>query len=111
MPLPPVTPLQFAILEALLNGKRSGRQVRVALAAQKIKKSGPAFYQIMARLEDAKWVEGWYEQKIIDGQIIRERWYRILGRGIQALNTTREFYSASTELRFGKVDAHDAFAL
>jgi DNA-binding PadR family transcriptional regulator len=92
MPLPALTALQFMVLEVLLKGDSSGRDIRSHLAAQKVKKSGPAFYQLMARMEDAGFVEGRYEQQIVDGQILRERWYKAKGAGLRAFNHTREFY-------------------
>src|SRR3954468_23359444 len=91
--LPPLTSLQFAILSVMGSRTISGKQLRASLADEyRIKKTGPAFYQLMARLEEAKFVEGWYEQEIIDGQIIKERNYRILGKGISAMKRTAGFY-------------------
>ena len=58
-------------------GERSGRTVRRSLARHGIERSGPAFYQMMARLEDAGFVAGEYDQKIVDGQIIKERRYTL----------------------------------
>jgi DNA-binding PadR family transcriptional regulator len=90
--MPTLTHLQFLILNALLDGERSGQEVRDALAAAKVRKSGSAFYQLMARLEDAKFVAGHYEQKTIDGQPIKERRYKLLAGGRRALAETRDFY-------------------
>ena len=47
---------------------------------------------MMARLEDAGWVEGSYTQQIVDGQIIKERGYRITATGQKAWTATRDFY-------------------
>ena len=60
----------------------------------------------MARMEDANFVEGWYEQQIVDTQIIRERRYRITAVGRRSWNETRKFYAgyggiASTGLAHG----------
>jgi hypothetical protein len=90
--LPEISHLQFAILDTLGSSSLSGKALRRGLADRQIKKSGPAFYQIMARLEEAKFVKGWYEQEIIDGQIIKERNYEITGAGLRALNGTKSFY-------------------
>ena len=95
MQVPKLTHLQFVILGLLRDGARAGRHVRDGLLAFEIRKSGPAFYQMMARLEDAQLVEGWYEQQIVEGQIIRERHYRILGAGKTAWQTSRDFYEAA----------------
>src|SRR5262249_19056782 len=92
MPLPTLTSLQFLVLGVLVQGEKAGRDIRAALAAQRVKKTGPAFYQLMARMEDGGLVEGRYEQQIIDRQIIKERWYKAKGAGLRAFNDTREFY-------------------
>jgi hypothetical protein len=47
----------------------------------------------MARLEEAKFVEGWYEQEVIDGQIIKQRHYRVTGSGAKAYRNTQVFYA------------------
>ena len=92
--LPGLTHLQFAVLEVLGTARNvSGKELRKSLDGLGIKKSGPAFYQMMSRLEESKFVEGWYEQQIIDGQIIKERQYKITGSGITSFNHTRAFYS------------------
>ena len=93
MRIPTLTHLQFLILNALLDGERSGQEVRDDLAAANVRKSGPAFYQLMARLEDAKFVAGHYEQKTIDGQPIKQRRYKLLAGGRQAHAETRDFYA------------------
>ena len=46
----------------------------------------------MARLEDARFVEGSYDEKVIDGQRIKERRYKITGQGIAAWEEVRDFY-------------------
>lgn len=94
--LPELSHLQFAVLEVLGTAQMSGKDLRTGLSEHGLKKSGPAFYQMMARLEEAKFVEGWYSQLIIDGQIIKERQYKITGNGIRALNQTKNFYHVRT---------------
>jgi DNA-binding PadR family transcriptional regulator len=90
--LPQLSHLQVMVLECLGANKRSGRELRELLAKNKIKKNGPAFYQLMSRLEDAKFVEGEYSQKIVEGQIIKERVYWITGQGERAMQRTLQFY-------------------
>ena len=58
MSVPKLTHLQFLVIGVLLRGDCSGRVVRSELEAFGIRKSGPAFYQLMARLEDAGWDNG-----------------------------------------------------
>jgi len=92
MPLPDLTHLQFLVLSILLDGEQAGRDVRQKLEDEGESKSGPAFYQMMARLEEAGSVEGWYDEKVIDGQRIKERRYRITGAGEAARQEVWEFY-------------------
>lgn len=88
---PRLSHLQFLVLGTLLQGPRPGREVRDELRRFGVKRSGPGFYQLMARLEEAEWVEGSYKQKIVEGQIIRERSYRLRGAGRTVWNHCRKF--------------------
>ena len=47
---------------------------------------------MMARLEDAGLVEGSYRQKVIDGQLLKQRHYRVRPAGARAWSVTRDFY-------------------
>ncbi len=91
MSLPRLSNLQILVLGALLHGELRGQDLRTRLKEFGAKKSGPSFYQLMARLEDTTFVSGHYVQEIVDGQIIRERVYRIEGAGRKAWATNREF--------------------
>jgi len=91
--IPEVTHLQFLVLGALRAGARPGRAIRRALSRHGVRRDGPAFYQMMARLEDAGLVAGEYDQKIVEGQIIKERRYTLTRRGEAAWSATRAFYS------------------
>ena len=92
MTLPRLTHLQFFVVSDLLRGTTRGRDLRARLRAAGVRQSGPAFYQMMAALEDAGLVSGWYEQKVVDAQIIRERHYRVLASGRKAWQSSRDFY-------------------
>lgn len=96
--LPELSHLQFAVLEVLGTAQMCGKDLRTGLSELGINKSGPAFYQMMARLENAKLVDGSYTQQIIDGQIIKERRYKITGNGVRALNQTKLFYQGRTQV-------------
>ena len=98
MPLPEITHLQFLVLSVLTDRELPGRLVREKLAESGEKKSGPAFYQFMARLEEGGFVEGWYDQKVVEGQIIKERHYRITGEGLRACEDVRDFYLSRARL-------------
>ncbi len=92
--LPSITHLQFLVLGLLLDRPQAGRDIRSELRHHGVRRTAPAFYQMMARLEDAGFVEGWYDQKVIDGQLIKERHYRLRPSGARAWTTTRDFYLA-----------------
>jgi hypothetical protein len=92
MTLPKLTHLQFLVVSHLLHGTARGLEVREHLRKENVRQSGPAFYQMMAGLEDTGFVSGWYEQQIVDGQIIRERHYKVLASGRLAWEASREFY-------------------
>jgi DNA-binding PadR family transcriptional regulator len=93
MKLPSLSHLQIAVLGALVGGELKGREIRGELKQARVTHSGPAFYQMMARLEDAGFVAGWYEQKVVAGQIIKERRYRITPAGRRAWREARDFYA------------------
>jgi DNA-binding PadR family transcriptional regulator len=95
MALPEVTHLQWLVLGTLLNGDEAGYRVREELSKHGVKKSGPAFYQLMARLEADGLVKGRYEYSVIEGQPIKERWYKLNAAGRRAWESTSEFYAAA----------------
>jgi DNA-binding PadR family transcriptional regulator len=102
--LPALTHLQFLVLGVLRNDELPGRVVRDALAGYGIRRTGPAFYQLMARLEKDRLVDGWYEQITVGDQAVTERRYRISGEGKRRWNEARAFYEhvarAATKLRW-----------
>ena len=91
--LPELSHLQIAVLDAIGPREVTGRELRDRLKQRGISKSGPAFYQLMSRLEDAKFAEGWYDEKIVSGQRIKERCYRLTGLGEKAMRESANFYS------------------
>src|SRR5258706_15571811 len=92
MKLPELSHLQFAVRGALLQDEQRGRELRRHLSQLRVRHSGPAFYQMMSRLEDAALIEGWYTQKLVGGQIIKERRYAITAAGRRAWREARAFY-------------------
>jgi hypothetical protein len=105
MPLPRLTHLQYLVVSDLVRESAPGRAIRERLRAAGIRQSGPAFYQLMAGIEDAGFVSGWYEQQIVDGQIIRERHYKILAAGKRAVAESHDFYRRGTAARPGFANA------
>ena len=96
--LPQITHLQFLVLGRLLNDEQPGRVIRDAIAEFGVRRSGPAFYQMMSRLERAKLVEGWYEQVVVGDQAVTERRYRIRPAGARVWRETSEFYRKAAPL-------------
>lgn len=99
--LPKLSHSQFVVLSVLMEGPAPGRDIRKRLIQFGVRQGGPAFYQLMARMEDANLALGWYEQKIVKAQIIRERHYRITAVGRSAWNGTRQFYARAGGLMPG----------
>ena len=90
--IPRLPHLQFLVLGALARGPLLGRELRDRLEGFGARTRGPAFYQLMSRLEDAGFVTGDYRQQVIDGQIIRERHYTLTGAGSSAWRESADFY-------------------
>jgi len=105
MPLPRLTHLQYLVVSEVARGDAPGRAIRERLREAGVRQSGPAFYQLMAGLEDGGFVSGWYEQQIVDGQIIRERHYKALAAGLRAVDESRRFYGARGTPRPGLANA------
>jgi DNA-binding PadR family transcriptional regulator len=90
--LPSITHLQFLVLGVLLAGEQPGRTIRDVIASFGLRRSAPAFYQMMARLERDGMVQGWYEQITVGDQAVTERRYRITAAGSKLWSRTRAFY-------------------
>lgn len=93
--LPEITHLQFFVLTALRDGECAGRMLREQLRRRGVRRTAPAFYQMMARLEDAGLVEGAYAQRVKAGRGVKERRYRITPAGEAEWRATCDFYRAS----------------
>jgi|SRR6185436_1850096 DNA-binding PadR family transcriptional regulator len=92
--LPRITHMQFLVLGLLRAHEQPGRVLREALAAHGVKRSAPAFYQLMARLERDRLVDGWYEQVVAGDQSVTERRYRLRPAGAKLWAEARDFYTA-----------------
>ena len=66
--------------------------IRDVVAEYGVRRTGAAFYQLMARLERDGLIDGWYEPVIVGDQAVRERRYRITADGTRAWRQTRQFY-------------------
>jgi len=102
--LPALTHLQFLVLGVLRNDDFAGRALREVLAGYGFRRTGPAFYQLMARLEKDRLVDGRYEQITVGDQAVTERHYRITADGKKRWSEARAFYEhvarAATKLRW-----------
>ena len=102
--LPVLTHLQYLVLGVLRSEPQPGRTLRKALASFGVRRTGPAFYQLMARMEKDRLVDGWYEQVTAGDQAVTERHYRITPEGAKRWNDARAFYEhvarAATKLRW-----------
>ena len=92
--LPRLTHLQFLVLGLRQKGEQPGRAIRETLAAHGVKRTAPAFYQLMARLERDGLVEGWYEQITVKDQAVTERRYRTRPQGERLWAEARDFFTA-----------------
>jgi DNA-binding PadR family transcriptional regulator len=99
MPIPRVTHLQFLILDSLASASRSGRELRATLAEHGARSSLPAFYQLMARLEEDGLVTGWYEFRSVEDRCWKERHYEITDAGRREREVVRDFYRTALARR------------
>lgn len=90
--LPALTHLQYLVLGVLRPEPQPGRTLRKALSVYGIRRTGPAFYQLMARMEKDRLVDGWYEQITVGDQAVTERHYKITAEGTRRWNDARAFY-------------------
>jgi DNA-binding PadR family transcriptional regulator len=94
MPIPKLTHLQFLVLLAIGARERAGRDIRTRLGKEGASKSLPAFYQLMARLEDAKLVAGSDHEIKVGNQTAIERRYTVTRSGTNAMRENIDFYGA-----------------
>ena len=100
--VPRITHLQVLVLGLLRTTEQPGRVVRDALAAHGVKRSAAAFYQLMARLERDRLIDGWYEQVMVGDQAVTERRYRIRPAGAKLWTEARDFYAAIIDTAAGE---------
>jgi DNA-binding PadR family transcriptional regulator len=90
--LPTLTHLQFLVLGVLRAEDLPGRAVRQVLAQYGIRRTAPAFYQLMARLEKERLVQGRYEPVTVGDQTVTERWYSATAAGVRRWQAAQAFY-------------------
>jgi len=93
MKLPELTHLSYAVLKTVKNSKKHGRKIRLFLEETiSHETSLAAFYQLMSRLKKIGVINGNYCIRVVDGQTIKERVYRITPSGIRMIRETERFY-------------------
>jgi len=94
--IPRLSHLQFLVVGLLRGRTLPGREIRDGLEQLDVRKSGPAFYQLMSRLEDGGLVTGQYHQEIVSGQIIRfGNKYKVAIKAHNLVNTDRPDFVCS----------------
>ena len=92
MKIPKTTNLQSYVLGALCSESEiTGKELRGKLTSAGCRKSSPAFYQLMSRLEEAGLVTGRYRSVEINGNKVRERVYKISSDGQRAAKQAADF--------------------
>ncbi|WOO43122.1 hypothetical protein [Rubellicoccus peritrichatus] len=92
--------LQYKVIGLIGVEAVVGRELRKMLAADGVKKSGPAFYQLTARMEEAGLIESSLSAKLIDGIPLKEKTYWVTGEGAKQFKETRSDYKS--KFIFGK---------
>lgn len=79
--------MRFLLLDCIRrHGKISGRWLLEIVRGLGYRLSAPAFYELMAKLEDELKVNGWYEHIPIAGRMLAERHYELTPAGEYWLN-------------------------
>lgn len=108
---PKLTNVQLLFLECVGADKVPGRQLREQLAKRGWRRSAPVFYQLASRLEDEGLVEGSYQQRIIAGQAVRERYYRLTAHGKQAFVEALRFCEERVQNNAGFLGGAPGYAI
>ena len=99
--LPTVTPLQFAYLEALYDGKKTGKEMRAKLSRRGVRKSPIAFYRTIRWLKNATLVTSSKSATETGGYLGPVCVYRLTKAGRDAVADARAFNDR-------QVSAHEA---
>lgn len=72
------------VLEVLLQALSDGFEPHGWMIMKETGRSGPTIYGVLDRLEDAGWVEGYWEDQHPEPAKPRRRFYRLTGTGVQS---------------------------
>lgn len=96
--LPQITHLQAFVIQLVASSEHSGRFIRSRLKEIGETKSEAAFYQLMARMEQAGLISGNYAVSVVNGQTIKERRYHATIQGMTELLAAERFYNQARGL-------------
>jgi DNA-binding PadR family transcriptional regulator len=77
-----ITEPTLDVLEVLLWAHRDGRDVHGWEIKKATRRSGPTVYGVIDRLENARLIEGHWEQQDSSDKGPRRRYYRLTGAGV-----------------------------
>ena len=92
MSIPSLSVLQILILDTLGVAEVQSAVLRDKLKLAGFKKSAPAFYQAMSRLEDAGLVESRYTKRVLHGHTVKEKHFKVTGDGVEAMREAKQFF-------------------
>jgi len=95
--LPELTPLQFLVIWLLLDGRKSGRELRRQLGSCGAAMSQPAFSQMMRRLEFARLVRNDSVSEPSAGPLKRHCVYQARRRALKRWRAASAFYARLQE--------------
>jgi len=97
MRVPKMTGLQFLVLRLLLEGAKSGRELRAELREWGVETSQSSFSQLMQRLERAGLVRSEYAATVVGERTLRHRVYQGTVTGLKAWREVRQYYGSFSE--------------
>ncbi|MER7365484.1 PadR family transcriptional regulator [Nonomuraea wenchangensis] len=79
-----ITQPTLDVLEALVKAFDDDEPIHGWVIMRTTGRAGPTVYKVLDRLEDARWIEGEWEQLADDQPGPRRRFYRLTGQGVAA---------------------------
>lgn len=92
--MPAAARVRSLVLASLADSGRTARELRATLAEHGVRQSLPAFFEMMAGLEDDGLVTGRDELRDRGGQTFQERAYEITAAGQDAWRSFGDFLRA-----------------
>ncbi|MEM8549874.1 MAG: PadR family transcriptional regulator [Verrucomicrobiota bacterium] len=99
MNTPTLSHLQFAVLDCIGGREMKGRDLRQRMKDEKgISKAGPAFYQLMGRMEEGGLVKSKVEDIELGENRLKQKIYWITGEGAKAVHRSKTYYGVHHEV-------------